>query len=159
MYEAAASAIKQHLLFRPMTPDEHDILFTGTVNVLDAATQNYRLTPAVEHLACFQGGMFALGGKALNKPEDVLIGEKLTNGCVWAYDSTATGIMPEAFRAMACADMRSCPWDAERASGEAEDPNFPPGYAGLSDGRYMLRYCSPIPPPSPNHKGPPTKNK
>ena len=82
MYRQAIDAIKKHLIFRPMTIDEQDILFTGSVDASKSDAEQMSLRPQVEHLACFQGGMFALSGKAFNIPEDIVLAEKLTNGCV-----------------------------------------------------------------------------
>lgn len=48
-----------------------------------------------EHLATFAGGMFALGSQLLSRSQDLLMGAELTESAVWAYRSTATGLMPE----------------------------------------------------------------
>jgi mannosyl-oligosaccharide alpha-1,2-mannosidase len=76
----------------------------------------------VAHLACFAGGMFAMGGVLFDKPEHVEIGSKLTDGCVWAYNVTASGIMPEGAEAMQCPDTwGDCRWN-ETAYWEELDP-------------------------------------
>lgn len=118
MYIAVADAAIQELLFQPMTVDARDILFAGTkVTSINAAEDNIikTLKPDGEHLACFTGGMFAMGGKLFDRPEDVEIGRRLTDGCVWAYRSTTTGIMPETFSLIDCGnDWRGgeeCVWN------------------------------------------------
>jgi mannosyl-oligosaccharide alpha-1,2-mannosidase len=58
--------------------------------------------------------MFAIGSKIFNLKGDLEIGSKLTDGCVWAYESTATGIMPESFEVLPCADMDNCAWNETR---------------------------------------------
>lgn len=50
-----------------------------------------------QHLACFDGGNFILGGQVLDKQEYIDFGLKLVNGCHETYTATATGIGPESF--------------------------------------------------------------
>ncbi|KAK1815372.1 hypothetical protein LTR12_010251 [Friedmanniomyces endolithicus] len=128
MYIAAADTVAKHLLFRPMDPDNLDILLSGALKVsVNMTTGEYinQHVPEGEHLTCFAGGMFALGGKLFDRPEDVEIGRRLTDGCVWAYESTTTGIMPEVFTAMRCegaSDWREeCKWN-ETAYWRSLDP-------------------------------------
>lgn len=52
--------------------------------------------------------MLALGARALNREADLEIGAKLTDGCVWAYASFESGIMPESFRTAYCQDADNC---------------------------------------------------
>jgi len=51
-----------------------------------------------EHLACFDGGNFILGGLALNEQKYIDFGLALVNACHDTYASTVTGIGPEVFR-------------------------------------------------------------
>ncbi|KAK4232490.1 glycoside hydrolase [Podospora fimiseda] len=51
-----------------------------------------------EHLACFSGGNFILGGLTLSDPSYVKFGLELVNGCRATYKNTETGIGPEIFR-------------------------------------------------------------
>ncbi|KAI9839207.1 MAG: maturation of Asn-linked oligosaccharides protein [Sarea resinae] len=50
-----------------------------------------------EHLTCFDGGNFILGGAVLDRPDYVSFGLELVNGCHDTYAATATGIGPEIF--------------------------------------------------------------
>jgi mannosyl-oligosaccharide alpha-1,2-mannosidase len=50
-----------------------------------------------EHLACFDGGNFLLGGEVLGRQDYIDYGLALVNGCHDTYTSTATGIGPEVF--------------------------------------------------------------
>ncbi|KAK8075978.1 glycoside hydrolase family 47 protein [Apiospora phragmitis] len=75
------------------------------------------------HLTCFLGGMFGLGGKIFGKGIDVAIGEKLADGCVWAYESTASGIMPESATVVPCRSADVCHWN-ETLWHEYLDPMF-----------------------------------
>lgn len=52
--------------------------------------------------------MLALGARALGHEADLDIGAKLTDGCVWAYASFESGIMPESFNTAYCKDPDNC---------------------------------------------------
>jgi mannosyl-oligosaccharide alpha-1,2-mannosidase len=121
MHERAMKTVKANLLYRPMTPDGTNVLFTGKMDVSTRKGYRKHLTPIMTHLTCFVGGMFGVGAKIFERPEEIDIASKLTDGCIWAYDSTNTGIMPEVFHTVACADRDSCPWN-ETAWHEALDP-------------------------------------
>lgn len=144
MWLNAEPMIVEHMLYRPMTIDSRDILFSGTIS--GSASDGVDLTAEAQHLACFQGGMFALAGKLFNRPEDVRIGEKLTNGCVWGYESTPTGIMPETFYTLACKDRASCPWDQAAFTkawiDDGSNEGLPKDFIRVHDDRYLLRYLS-----------------
>ncbi|RVX69392.1 hypothetical protein B0A52_06988 [Exophiala mesophila] len=141
MYKHAAATIKDNLLFRPMVPDHDDILFSGTAWVDD---NYFRFNPEGQHLACFVGGMFGLGGKLFGIPEHVDLGLRLTNGCVWAYRAFRAGIMPEYFNMAVCDSLDGCAWDEERWRRELEADNhgydgLPPGFTNARAPSYILR--------------------
>lgn len=142
MWAKARKVIIDDLLYRPMTPDGQDILFSASVTA-----SNYTgvvRSPDAQHLACFQGGMFAIAAKVLEMPEDMDLAEMLTNGCVWAYEQTKTGIMPERFLAIPCEDPNHCPWDQKRWDEETNpEEKLPLGFAKVWDKRYLLRYAIP----------------
>ena len=52
---------------------------------------------ASQHLACFDGGNFLLGGQVLGRQDYIDFGLALVNGCHATYASTATRIGPDAF--------------------------------------------------------------
>lgn len=110
LYETAIEVAKKHLFFRPMNKEEADILISGNVNV--NSPTDIRLDAQGQHLACFVGGMMGIASKIFNRPDDLPIARKLVDGCIWAYDSMPTGIMPERFHTIPCADATNCPWDA-----------------------------------------------
>ncbi|GIZ38204.1 hypothetical protein CKM354_000162700 [Cercospora kikuchii] len=114
MYLDSMEPTIEKLVFRPMTPENLDILISGELTIAkNYTTEEWYEThiPKAEHLTCFTGGMLAMGGKIFNKPEHVEIGRKLTDGCIWSYNSTASGIMPESFVASACASKTDCQWN------------------------------------------------
>lgn len=142
-----------YTIYRPMNPENLDLLATGHVEVdNDGATT---LTPELQHLACFAGGMFALGGKLFDTPSHVDIGHKLTQTCIWAYHSTPSGIMPEVSKLYGChlstpsSFDDPCPWNKTRWQSEIAalasvthlppHPHLPPGFTEMTDRRYLLR--------------------
>ena len=129
MYLASAATAIEKLLYKPMTEDERDILMTGQLSIVANYSQPVEERGYIEkfqyeaaHLACFAGGMFAMGGVLFDKPEHVTIGSQLTDGCVWAYNVTATGVMPEGAHLMPCPETwGECAWN-ETAYWEVLDP-------------------------------------
>ncbi|KAL8959962.1 MAG: hypothetical protein Q9193_003253 [Seirophora villosa] len=129
MYELSAEATKKNLLFRPMIEDEkRNILVAGVVSLSGqpktSAMESRRLKPEQTHLTCFAGGMFAMGAKLFDRKDDIDIAKRLTDGCVWAYEMTPTGIMPEHFLVTPCEDMDKCPFNETRWH-EKLDPYHP----------------------------------
>ncbi|KAM7218608.1 Glycoside hydrolase [Rhypophila decipiens] len=141
LYGTAMDTALKNLAFRPMVPDagntSRSILFTGEVS-LENGTNT--LIPSYQHLSCFVGGMFGLAGKLLQLPYHVSVGEQITEGCVWAYNGTPTGIMPEVFSLIPCPEVDdSCQWNEIRWQREGADERFAKGYASVKDSRYILR--------------------
>ena len=116
MYEHAADAASKYLMFRPMVPGDRDLLIIGSATTTgDPDTPgNLHIVPEQQHLLCFAGGMYAIGSKIFNRPADLESAAELAEGCVWAYGSTTTGIMPEGFTAMRCEDRNDCKWNETR---------------------------------------------
>ena len=113
MYEWSMDVVKDHLIFRPMLPKENDILHSGKFKVQSRKDEPLigDLEPENAHLTCFAGGMFGMGAKLFDRPEDLEIAKKLTEGCIYGYDMTTTGIMPEAYDAIPCESRTECPWN------------------------------------------------
>ncbi|KAI6379443.1 hypothetical protein MCOR25_002026 [Pyricularia grisea] len=63
-----------------------------------AEWRNTSLRYISQHLACFDGGNFILGGLTLQNQKYIDFGLALTNACHETYIQTATGIGPEVFR-------------------------------------------------------------
>lgn len=144
MYRGAADTVIKNLMFRPMVPRGSDgypdILFTGDVRVRNGA-DSIQLTHESQHLTCFVGGMFGLGGKLFELAEHVGLGERLARGCSWAYSATPTGIMPEIFQLIPCKSMEEpCVWDQKLWEEETAQTNQPvKGFKNTRDARYLLR--------------------
>ncbi|KAI8629653.1 glycoside hydrolase family 47 protein [Xylariaceae sp. FL1651] len=135
LYRGAMETAIEHVLYRPKLPDQADILFPGNVYVSDLGP---RLTAESQHLSCFAGGMFGLGGKLFQIPEHVTIGEKVTKGCVWAYDAMPAGIMPEIFNLINCETLEPCAWNEEEWE-LIGATSLPKGFKNARDPRYLLR--------------------
>lgn len=58
---------------------------------------NQSFVNASEHLTCFDGGNFLLGGSVLGRQDYIDFGLALVNGCHDTYNSTVTMIGPEQF--------------------------------------------------------------
>ncbi|KAK1993038.1 family 47 glycosyl hydrolase [Colletotrichum falcatum] len=134
MYRHAMRVVEEHLLFRPMLPDGEDILFSGTASV----EGNVKHNSESQHLACFAGGMFGLGGRLFGIKEHVGIGERLARGCGWAYSSFPAGVMPEIFGMITCETLDGCEWDEERWKREGAS-DLRKGFSHARDPRYILR--------------------
>lgn len=162
MYERAMDVASEWLLFRPMTPTDEDILISGHVQVQEEVGN--LITPLREgqHLVCFVGGMYALGGKLYGRDEDLEIARKLTEGCIWTYKASPHGVMPEKLNLAACKSKDACKWDEnewkkqvlyaaeEEATGDFDsdigradaiisEQGLPEGFTKVPDGRYILR--------------------
>jgi mannosyl-oligosaccharide alpha-1,2-mannosidase len=152
LHTKAMAAAKKHLLFRPMLPEMFpgtapDILFSGTAL---SNGQIVELQPEVQHLGCFAGGMFALGGRLFNQEDHVRIGEQLARGCAWAYHAFPTGIMPEVSEVIPCEKKRDgvdgnddfprCAWNESRWKAHGEHVvRFPKGFVAVRGPEYHLR--------------------
>ncbi|KAL8853169.1 MAG: hypothetical protein Q9221_002051 [Calogaya cf. arnoldii] len=161
MYEATLPPIMKHIFFRPMTPDNADILVSSGVRVNGNAEV---IVPNFEgqHLGCFTGGMIGVGAKIFDRHDDLDTARRLVDGCIWAYNHTQTGIMPEIFNMVPCQD-KECKWDEDRwlkfvgiktrrvegipeglldmekGRWVAKEDRIPRGFSSIKDRRYILR--------------------
>lgn len=135
MYRDAMDVAVKYLLFRPMLPGKDDILFAGNAHVNEDGVTT---VPEGQHLSCFVGGMFLLGGRTFNIPEHVGIGERVARGCAWAYNAMPTGLMPEIFGMVACPTINGCEWDEARWQAEGST-SLAKGFKSARDTRYILR--------------------
>jgi mannosyl-oligosaccharide alpha-1,2-mannosidase len=147
-YEAMArtfmdTAIRS-LFFQPMIPEGYDILISGNCDVLENGPH---LDPESEHLSCFIGGLYALGGRLFDSKEYLDIGAKLARGCAYAYRSFPTGMMPERYNMAMCPGsdrFAYCPWNETHFAAEASKrpeykSHLPKGFTTAKDPRYILR--------------------
>lgn len=155
LYTRSMQVAIKHNIYKPMTPDEADILMSGNVRV--EISEPPALDPQGQHLVCFAGGMFALGGKLFKDESHVKIGQKLTDGCIWVYKAFPLGIGPETYSMVPCPLRDSpCKWDEKRWKDEVKkyensgkwgmeaepvikEMRLPKGFTSIGDRRYILR--------------------
>jgi len=156
LYERAIEPAKEHLFFRPRIPQGDNILVSGDARISTSGT--VKLEPNGQHLACFTGGMVALGAKIFNRTDELDVARKLVDGCTWAYDTMPTGIMPETFRMMPCFGEEDCAWDVEKWHASVrysysnnihaehydvqdviKEVGLQPGFSKIGDPRFLLR--------------------
>lgn len=120
LYENTIDAATQNFMFKPMVSGDPDIVFMGGLQY--QGNNFWKYDNSMSHLTCFVGGMYALGSKVFNRPGDLDHARRLTDGCVWAYNITATGVMPEYF------SVRRCP-SAPLSGGSTPSCHFDPSTA------------------------------
>ncbi|EMD61642.1 glycoside hydrolase family 47 protein [Bipolaris sorokiniana ND90Pr] len=144
MSRAFLDTAMSNLFFAPMIPGHEEILISGNVDVLEDGP---RLDPESEHLSCFIGGLYALGGRLFKNDEYLNHGVKLARGCAYAYQAFPSGIMPERYNMVLCPGpdhRKRCAWDEKRYAEAAAArpqyrPNLPKGFTTAKDPRYILR--------------------
>lgn len=164
MYEGLIAAAKKHLFYSPITPSRDPILFSGNA----ALDQNGKPStePQGQHLACFVGGMVGIASRIFERPEELQIAKRLVEGCIWAYNSTPSGLMPETFHLAPChfgvdKDV-ACEWSEDKwleavarqqVTGAqsslqsltelgrtlVDQQKLSPGFTRWGDNRYILR--------------------
>ncbi|ETN46264.1 uncharacterized protein HMPREF1541_00448 [Cyphellophora europaea CBS 101466] len=153
LWTTASDQIRNFMLFRSFIPGADDetrkILFSGIISRTPGMTE-IELEPRTQHLACFAGGMFAMASRIFGNGNDFEIGKQLTQGCVWAYDNSPTGLMPETVTLLPCPELDSdqCEWNATTwesyslncmSEGSCIAPGMPPGWMNVADPKYILR--------------------
>ena len=166
MYTEAIESAKQHLFFRPMLPNNTDVLYSGNTALTKPLEST--LDPQGQHLTCFIAGMVGIAARIFSRPSDLDIAQRLLEGCIWAYSATPSGLMPETFHLVPCragvtaAPPNTCDWSEDKwytaiASRQGSDANTKdltsvergkfhakqkqilPGFTDHGDNRYILR--------------------
>ncbi|KAK8156455.1 putative 1,2-alpha-mannosidase [Phyllosticta citrichinensis] len=165
LYTKAMDAAVKHLLFRPLVPENRDMLALGHARIVGNRREGEEISlePEWQSHVCFAGGMFALGGRLFNQSEHVDIGRRITDTCIWTHHAFPQGIMPETSSLVPCAkgsaaidssDM-SCSWSelkwriavqktleldsADQLDERIAQENLQPGFASVADKRHLLR--------------------
>lgn len=166
MYKHAITASMNHIFFRPMLPDEAEVLIPGFARANEGG--DIQTKPEAQHLGCYAGGMVGIAGKLFSHPEHLNMARKLVDGCIWAYEHMPTGIMPETFVMVPCVMNDECKWDESKWQQEVlktkkyrsssqldelarfttdeekvahliEKHRLRPGFTDITDRRYILR--------------------
>lgn len=114
----AAESTMKHLTSHPEPRPE--LTFLASYN-----NGNYDLN--TQHLTCFDGGSFLLGGSVLGRQDFIDFGLKLVHGCEATYNQTLTGIGPESWG-----------WDPKRVPSNQKDFYQRAGFY-INSGYYVLR--------------------
>ncbi|KAH7036427.1 glycoside hydrolase [Macrophomina phaseolina] len=158
-YERSMKTAIESLIFKPMVPNDADILAAGSVRTSSSGVAH--LNPEWQHLVCFAGGMFALGGRLFEIDDHVTVGQKLTDACIWTYKAFPLGIMPEISHLIPCPEHShsklsgGCAWNEsywkekvqermsrrERSNVDQyiQQDRLQPGFSSIEDRRYILR--------------------
>lgn len=162
MYETFITVAKEQLFYRVLNPANEKLLLSGSGKMAGmGGIPSLHLKNEGAHLTCFVGGMVGLAAKAFDSPADLKIARQLVDGCIWAYESMPTGIMPESFLAAPCKDDADCVWSEQRwyeairaahMDGDARTMSLndhaqkviskkglAPGFTDIDDPRYLLR--------------------
>ncbi|KAE8144172.1 putative mannosyl-oligosaccharide alpha-1,2-mannosidase 1B [Aspergillus avenaceus] len=115
--QAAESTIK-HLASHPET--RPDLTFLSSYN-------KGAYTLSSQHLTCFDGGSFLLGGTVLQRDDFIKFGLDLVKGCHETYNQTLTGIGPESFS-----------WDPKSVPASQKELYERAGFY-ITSGAYILR--------------------
>lgn len=99
-----------------------NLTFLAVFNGQDVSSGKYS-----QHLTCFDGGNFILGGQILRRKDIIDFGLKLVDSCYQTYRTTMTGIGPEAFS-----------WDEKRVPADQLDFYNKNGF-WITSGAYILR--------------------
>ena len=159
LYEDFIEVAKKHLFFKVMNPTDLPITISGDIRVKENGPE---MNPQGQHLTCFTGGMVALAAKIFSREKDMTLAEELTEGCIWAYDSSPHGVAPELFSVTPCPKTGACTWNetlwhsalaktvnkpewetpaqlSERMKQLIVSRRIPPSFTEISDRRYILR--------------------
>jgi mannosyl-oligosaccharide alpha-1,2-mannosidase len=163
MYENFISVAQEKMFFPVLNEKNQKIRVSGDIRMKGMAESSTpELLPRGQHLTCFTGGMVGIASRIFNRPDELALAEELTNGCIWAYDSSPNGIAPEIFSVVPCPQKHDCTWSEQKwhdalsatythpltttpeetkAKLEKiiEERRLPPGYTAIDDRRYILR--------------------
>ncbi|KAI0415357.1 glycoside hydrolase [Xylaria grammica] len=153
MYERFIGVAEQHLLRRALHQGNLPIRFFGDAHVSKPPNGEPVVvtTHRTQHLTCFTGGMVGMAAKIFDRPADLKIAAELTDGCVWSYSGTPSGVGPEIFFYVSCgpeSEKDDCQWSDSRwndaikkhwGSGEKGDSMTEKQIAELIDARQLPR--------------------
>ena len=107
LYVKALGAMKRHLFYRPMTQHRFEILIPGNAHSDGhQGPLDIEIEPQAQHLGCFVAGMVGLAARVFSLPNDMTTARALLEGCLWAYESSPGGIMPEIMRTTICSPRK-----------------------------------------------------
>ncbi|POW09526.1 hypothetical protein PSTT_06722 [Puccinia striiformis] len=134
MYTSAIESAREHLI------RTYNLESNGGKNLTvigDIAWGMFK--PSLDHLTCFSGAMIGLGSQLLGRKEDLDLALEHADACVWAYESTKTGVGPERITIVEGDDQTR--WQPVIYEGQnfRELKSDPLPGASIQDGRYLGR--------------------
>ncbi|KAK7985340.1 glycosyl hydrolase family 47 [Apiospora saccharicola] len=136
MYRDAMDAVTKHLLFRPMTPDEDDILFTGSVYV--SSQNGPELDAEGQHLGCFVGACSAWAESCSTFPNTPRLQRKSPGAALGRTRPSPLASCPRPSPCTPARAWESCAWDEVYWQGTG-DKRLPKGFKNTIDPKYILR--------------------
>ncbi|KAF7552700.1 hypothetical protein G7046_g7327 [Stylonectria norvegica] len=117
LYENFIHAAKKHIMWKALTPWDSQVVIPGDLQVVNVAGEptKYKAIYRAQHLSCFAGGMVGLASRVFDRPEELTLAAQLTNGCVWSYNVTKSGLGPEIYTFIPCGaltggEAKDCIW-------------------------------------------------
>lgn len=117
LYENFITVAKKHMFWRALSPFKSPVVFAGDVSVTEGGNDKpkFKTTHKAQHQACFAGGMVGIASRIFDRPSELDLAVQLTDGCVWAYNATRSGVGPEIFTFIPCgnfgsAEVNDCSW-------------------------------------------------
>ncbi|KAI9606388.1 hypothetical protein KEM48_001753 [Puccinia striiformis f. sp. tritici PST-130] len=90
MYTSAIESAREHLI------RTYNLESNGGKNLTVIGDIAWGMfNPSLNHLTCFLGAMIGLGSQLLGWKQDLDLALEHADACVWAYESTTTGVGPE----------------------------------------------------------------
>lgn len=106
MYREAVTPLISHLFFRPILPNEKDVLMLGQAEVVSSSTRHFHAQ--LDHASCSAGATIAIAGKLFSHDEHVVYGDKLARACTYAYSVFPNRVMPSSSLLQSCPDLDPC---------------------------------------------------
>ncbi|OAV93850.1 hypothetical protein PTTG_27181 [Puccinia triticina 1-1 BBBD Race 1] len=134
MYTSAIESARTHLI------RTYDLESSGGKNLTVIGDISWGMfKPSLDHLTCFSGAMIGLGSQLLGRKQDLDLALGHADACVWAYESTKTGVGPE--RISIVEGDEHARWQPVFYEGQKfrELKSNPLPGASIQDGRYLGR--------------------
>ncbi|KAH9811056.1 family 47 glycoside hydrolase [Melampsora americana] len=147
MYKSTLKSAKDYLIktfqLEPPTNQTHPISSSKTITIIGdrLGGKDSKLVHSLDHLTCFSGAMIGLGARLLDEIDDLDLAVSYTDSCVWAYESTKTGLGPERMSVLD-SEKNAKYWEPVEFEGQVyrrlSKENGPPG-SEIHDARYLGR--------------------
>ncbi|PLW16691.1 hypothetical protein PCANC_13351 [Puccinia coronata f. sp. avenae] len=134
MYTSAIESARAHLI------RTYSMEASGGKNLTVIGDLSWGIfKPSLDHLTCFSAAMIGLGSQLLDRKQDLELALGHADACVWAYESTKTGVGPERVSIMEGDEHTR--WQPVIYKGKKfrQLKSSPLPGASIQDGRYLGR--------------------